>query len=399
MQRTDSASVWRACYALIFCVTAFSTSQGLTYPLLTLVMERSGETASAIALNAAMTPLGIIASAPLINLYAGRFSTRASIATAIGVSILLLLLIGLFQNPWIWLLLRFLLGCSINAVYVLSEATLLTMAPASHRGRLMGAYTSITTVGYAIGPLTLAVVGPVGITPFVLVSTILVASMVPFFFIAVDRHNAETEQEARVTLLAFLRSGGFLVAAYAATTLFDNGFMSLFPAFGLKVGLTEAEVSLTLFCLFLGGAIVQIPLGWVIDRSSVFTSLAVCSLIGIAGFPLFAALMPAMAPAMVLSFLWGGAVLGVQTVALAEMGKRYSGPMLLAGNSTLALMWGVSGIVGIPVTGYAMDWFGPHGLLIVVGGTFAITTVAFAGNVVLGNRRSVGRRRGNLSEH
>ena len=150
MQCTDSASVWRACYALIFCVTAFSTSQGLTYPLLTLLMERSGETASAIALNAAMTPLGIIASAPLINLYAARFPTSASIATAIGLSILLLLLIGLFQNPWIWLLLRFLLGCSINAVYVLSEATLLTMAPASHRGRLMGAYTSITTVGYAI---------------------------------------------------------------------------------------------------------------------------------------------------------------------------------------------------------------------------------------------------------
>ena len=32
-------------------------------------------------------------------------------------------------------------------------------------------------------------------------------------------------------------------------------------------------------------------------------------------------------------------------------------------------MWGVSGIVGIPITGYAMDWFGPYGLLIVVGGT------------------------------
>ena len=371
---------------MIFCVTAFSASQGLTYPLLTLLMERNGETASAIALNAAMTPFGIIASAPLINRYASRLRSSAFIASAIGGSAFLLLLIGLVRDPTAWLLLRFLLGCSINVVYVLSEAVLLAIAPPSHRGRLMGAYTSITNLGYALGPLILVAAGSSGMAPFLVLAAILVAAAAPLFFVTIDRNDAQAQDDARVPLHVFLRSGGLLVAAYAATTLVDNGFMSLFPAFGLRLGLHEAEISVILFCLFLGGALAQVPIGWVIDRTSVLTALAACSLIGIAGFPLFSALMPAAKPAMALAFVWGGALLGVQTVALAEMGKRYSGAMLLAGNATLALMWGVSGIVGIPVTGYAMDTLGPYGLPIVVGAVFTAATLAFVAQVFTAHR-------------
>ena len=90
--------------------------------------------------------------------------------------------------------------------------------------------------------------------------------------------GAVLSSQSAAALLGLLRSGGLLVAAYAATTLFDNSFMSLFPAFGLRLGLDEAEISLILSCLLLGGALAQVPIGWIIDRSSVFTALAACSL-------------------------------------------------------------------------------------------------------------------------
>ena len=353
-------------------------------------MERTGETASAVAFNAAMTPLGIVVSSPLISRYGTHLSVRAGIAMAIGLSIVILLLIGLVQNSLAWLPLRFLLGCTINVVYVLSEATLLTIAPSSHRGRLMGAYTSITTAGYAIGPMLLVLVGSDGMAPFMVLAAILVVAMTPFFFVAVERGGSTEGQETAVPLLVFLRSGGLLVAAYASTTLFDNGFMTLFPGYGLDVGLNETAVSGVLFFLLLGGAIFQVPLGWMVDRTSVVTGLAICTLIGLAGFPVFEAVMPVAVPAMAVAFLWGGAVLGVQTVALVEMGRRYAGAMLLTGNSTLALMWGVSSIIGIPVTGYTMDRIGPHAILFVIGGLFAITAPAFAVEVRLRERRGSG---------
>ena len=205
---------------------------------------------------------------------ASRLRSRAVIASAIGGSALLLLLIGLVRDPTAWLLLRFLLGCSINVVYVLSEAVLLAIAPPSHRGRLMGAYTSITNTGYAMGPLILVATGSSGMAPFLVLAAILVAAAAPLFFVTIDRNGAQAQDDARVPLHVFLRSGGLLVAAYAATTLVDNGFMSLFPAFGLRLGLHEAEISVILFCLLLGGALAQVPIGWVIDRTSVLTATA-----------------------------------------------------------------------------------------------------------------------------
>ena len=124
----------------------------------------------------------------------------------------------------------------------------------------MGAYTSITNLGYAVGPLLLLVTGSAGLTPFLALSAILVAAAVPFFFVTVDGNQVWRPGKRRVSLLVFLRTAPALVAAYAATTLFDNGFMSLFPAFGLGVGLDEAEISLILVCLLLGGAVAQVPL-------------------------------------------------------------------------------------------------------------------------------------------
>jgi hypothetical protein len=49
---------------------------------------------------------------------------------------------------------------------------------------------------------------------------------------------------------------------------------------------------------------------------------------------------------MPMLFLWGAVAFGVYTVALAELGDRFSGSMLLAGNATFAMMWGIGGIVG-----------------------------------------------------
>jgi len=58
-------------------------------------------------------------------------------------------------------------------------------------------------------------------------------------------------------------------------------------------------------------------------------------------------------------FIWGGAAFGVYTVALAGLGDRYSGPMLLTGSAAFGLMWGLGGIVGPASTGVAMQLWGP----------------------------------------
>ena len=66
-------------------------------------------------------------------------------------------------------------------------------------------------------------------------------------------------------------------------------------------------------------------------------------------------------------FIWGALAYGIYTLALAELGARFAGAMLVAGNAAFALMWGFGGIAGPPAAGAAMDLLGPEGLPLVLG--------------------------------
>ena len=62
----------------------------------------------------------------------------------------------------------------------------------------------------------------------------------------------------------------------------------------------------------------------------------------------------------------------IANLALTELGDRFTGELLLAGNAAFALMWGVGGLFGGPLGGGAMDLFGPHGLPAVMALAYAV---------------------------
>ncbi|MNO55790.1 hypothetical protein D3C76_462880 [compost metagenome] len=49
-------------------------------------------------------------------------------------------------------------------------------------------------------------------------------------------------------------------------------------------------------------------------------------------------------------------------MSLIQLGERFSGQALIAGNAAFALVWGMGGIVGSPATGLAMQLIGHQGL-------------------------------------
>lgn len=85
-------------------------------------------------------------------------------------------------------------------------------------------------------------------------------------------------------------------------------------------------------------------------------------------------------------FVWGAVAFGTYTVAMVELGDRFSGTLLLAGNSAFGLMWGIGGILGPSIAGTAMDLLGPEGLPITVGILFGMLGL-FAALMPLGRRQ------------
>ena len=71
-------------------------------------------------------------------------------------------------------------------------------------------------------------------------------------------------------------------------------------------------------------------------------------------------------------FVWGAVAFGTYTVAMVELGDRFSGTLLLTGNSAFGIMWGMGGIIGPSIAGTAMDLMGPEGLPVTVGILFGL---------------------------
>jgi len=76
-------------------------------------------------------------------------------------------------------------------------------------------------------------------------------------------------------------------------------------------------------------------------------------------------------------------------MALIELGDRFTGGLLLAGNAAFALMWWVAGLVGPSAVGGAMDLAGPIGLPLVLGAGFAVLALAFLRRPTLDKRAPI----------
>jgi MFS family permease len=227
---------WAAIAGIIATVSVFAIALGLTHPLLSFILERQGTPSALIGLSAAMTPLGMIASAPLIPSLARRFGAGTTALTCAGLAAILLALIGGWPDLVAWFPLRFLLGTVINPLYVLSEIWMIALAPPERRGRLMGIYTAIISAGFAAGPLSLVLVGSQGSPPFLVgIAAFVVCGLCLASVLSrLPRLHDGAEQ---ASVRRFLPHAPVLLLAVAVAAALEQGGLSLLPIYGLSHGI------------------------------------------------------------------------------------------------------------------------------------------------------------------
>jgi MFS family permease len=186
----------------------------------------------------------------------------------------------------------------------------------------------------------------------------------------------------RVSFLAFLPLAPTLLLAAFLLGVFDTATLSLFPLYGLRRGLDEATASYLLGVLIAGNIVLQFPLGWLADvvgRRRVLNACALATALGALVLP--AAMGTPWQWPLVL--VWGTAGFGIYTLALADLGDRFTGSALLAGTAALTAMFGLGGIAGPILGGAAMQHFGPEGLPIMLAGAYGLLLVV---SVIRGQR-------------
>ena len=366
----DQGIAWLPLAAVAASATIFTTMQGLTYPVLALRLDHLAVSTWLIGVNAAVTPAGMIVAAVAAPSLVPRVGSYALMMSSLLGATLALLAIGAIPSPLLWLPLRFASGLFLATIFVATDTWINQLAPEKARGRILGFYSALLSIGFAVGPAALALLGPFGRGPFIAGAACPLAASLPLFLV---RDRLPSSQRGRsVSVRSFFRSAPLLLVCVIGVALTEQGAMSLLPIYALREHMTLAESSLTLVVMIGGSVLLQYPIGSFADRLARPVVMAMCA--GVAA--LAVALLPwaAQIPGAfwLLIFVWGGTYYGIYTLSLVRLGECYSGTFLVAGSAAMGAMWGVGGIIGPPLIGGAMNILGATGLPLAIAAVFAV---------------------------
>jgi MFS family permease len=361
--------------AAIATIAACDIALGLTFSLLPLIMEARGVPAWLIGANAAMGPLGITCAAPFLPRLVKRFGGRPMVFASIAVICLALLCFKLFPSIAAWFVIRFVFGIAAGTLFTVSEAWILSITAEGSRGRVMGLYTSILSVSFAIGPLIIPHTGIDGWAPWLMGIVCVLMSVLPFAFVKAS--DAPFRSDEGGGFLAFTGRAPILLAAVLAVTIVDAVILSFFQIWGLRHGVSLGEISAVLGFAIICNVFVQYPVGLLADR---WSRLGVIALGALASVVLGLALIwtvggPGLWP---VALLFGSAAFVPYTIALTVLGDKFKGPDLIAGSAAIAIMWGFGGIAGPPLAGLAIDGFGIDAVPVALALPFAILLAVLA---------------------
>lgn len=353
---------WLPMIAAISSISVVGIAIGLGMPLLSVILESRGHSASMIGLNTAVAGLASIAGAPLATPLASRLGVAHAMLLMIAAGALAF--VGFHFAPafWMWFPLRVVLHIALTVLFILSEFWISTSAPPSRRGLVLGIYATVLSLGFAAGPWLFAHLGSTGFLPFGVAVGLVTIAAIPVF--AARKESPPIRPEGEETS-GFLRYIWLVPTATAAVLVFgavETGGFALFPVYGGRIGYSESDAALLLTMIGLGNVLLQIPIGMISDRvSDRRYILLVCATVGLVGtivMPMFAQNWHLMAG---LLFVWGGVVAALYTVGLAHLGSQLSGHELASANAAFVLCYGVGMVLGPQAIGIGMDIFGPSG--------------------------------------
>lgn len=356
---------WPAIAGVIATVSVFAIAQGLTYPLLSFILQRQGVSPAMIGLSAAMTPIGFIVSSPMVPMLARRFGSGRTALTCAALSALTLLLVGWTYSVYPWFLLRFMIGLVTNPLYVLSETWVIALAPPSRRGRIMGIYATVISMGFAAGPLCLLAVGTEGWAPFLVGIGAFVICGACLASVLHRLPKAETGGE-HVSVWQFMPLAWLLMFTVVVAAGFEQAVLALLPVYGAYYDIASSDMSALLTVMIAGNIAMQVPLGLLAERFSARPVRLACICLTVIGCMLLPVLIrtPWIWPCL---FVWGSVSYGIYTMSIVELGERFTGKTMVAGNAAFAMVWGVGGIVMPPLSGGAMALLGAPGLPLTLG--------------------------------
>ena len=244
-------------------------------------------------------------------------------------------------------------------MFVLSEAAVNAMTPEAIRGRVLGVYATLFSLGFASGPLVLALAGSEGWTPFILGSALFLLGWSPPACCAASRAGWRLSRVAART--GWPTPGAWRrwrCSACSSTRRWRRPSSRCCRSTRSAAAMSEGMAAGLLSIWLSGNILLQYPLGWLADRWRRQRVMALCVAVAVVGQLLVPLVFATPALLWPLLVLLGGVMGGLYTLSLVLVGERFRGADLTQANTAFVMTFQLGAIAGPPFTGAAMRELG-----------------------------------------
>ena len=331
-------------------------------------------------------------TAPKLIQRVGHIRVFAAVGSFLSASLIALPLV---VDPWVWTLLRALIGFCMAGIYVTAESWLNAEATNENRGTILSIYMIAQTLGM-ISAQGLLMLGDASTASLFIVASILVSISFGPILLSVSS-TPIVEMSCSMPLRDLVRVAPLgTVGVFFLGTIFATQ-AGMGPVFASQIGFSAQQVSLFMAVLFVGPLLFQVPIGWISDRVDRRRVIFVTSALGAVFCLLGWTVSEGRGHLFIIAFLTGGVTMPLYALLLAYANDALSREDMPAASGGLALTFGCGAILGPLAAGFLMQVFGSYMFWIILAATFLMIAIFALYRMTQSTVRSPGETESYLS--
>ena len=357
----------RRFWILVTIVSISGFSQGMLLPLISIIFEQDGLSASLNGLNATGLYIGTLLVSPFMEQPLRRFGYKPIIMIGGILVFMSLLLFPLWKSVIFWFVLRLFIGVGDHLLHFSTQTWITSFSSKDRLGRNIALYGLSFGIGFAAGPLFVPLINVFEGLPFIVSGVLCLSAWSLVFFLDNDfpGHMHETST-MRGTWARFGATIGFAWVAFIPP--FSYGFLesslhAIFPVYALRNQLDVGSVSIILAAFSTGGILSQLPLGALSDRIG-RKKVVLFSLFGGAFSFSAAAVLENNSFALIATFLIAGLFVGSTfSLGISYMADLTPKALLPSGNLLCGIFFSIGSLTGPFMGGVFLEFFNQFSFL------------------------------------
>ncbi|MCW1933312.1 MFS transporter [Pararhodobacter zhoushanensis] len=364
-------------------IKVFSSTWALLLGLM-LLMLGNGMQGTLLGIRGAIehfttTQMSIVMSAYFLGfLFGSRLAPEmirrvghVRVFAALGSMISAVLILYAAVPDWMaWTLMRVVIGFSFSGVYITAESWLNNASTNETRGQALSLYLIVQMIGIIAAQVLLNFADPSGYILFVIPSVLVSLAFTPILLAISPAPAFESTKPLNFKQL-YRASPLGCVGMFLLGGVFSAQF-GMAAVWGTQAELNIRDLSVFVASIYVGGLVLQFPIGWLSDRMDRRKLILGLSAAGAVVLTVPVVIDVPYLFLLVVGVLMGGISNPLYSLLLAYVNDYLDKSDMASASAGLMFINGLGAISGPIITGWMMGAIGPSGFFLFMAIIFAV---------------------------